>query len=40
MLIGFRKDELKKLIRNTVKSIKDGLEENLTMHKLGLIEQL
>ena len=34
------RDELKNLNRSAAKSLEEGLEETLTMHRLGLVEQL
>ena len=34
------RDELKKINRSAANSLEEGLEETLTMHRLGLVEQL
>jgi transposase-like protein len=34
------RDELKEINRNAAKSLEEGLEETLTIHKLGLVEEL
>lgn len=39
-MIGFTKDELNKLNTSVAKSLEEWLEENLSIHRLGLVKQL